>query len=90
MELRRTYPNVGNDNVEYVHCPHCSRMHLAVNEDGEEEELPSKCRRCGCPLKSGKAARDFMNAQAEAEHVPALAELGRKSRGEAVAAGVEE
>lgn len=40
-------PVPGQENTAQM-CPHCSRMYA------DAENVPSKCRRCGCPLDSEK------------------------------------
>ena len=82
MTLKTTQPNVGNENVLYADCPNCSRMFQVMDDQGKKVGLPPECPRCTCPIdeKANKAVA-WMNEQAERHHEPALAELGRRSRG---------
>lgn len=48
-------------------CPNCSKMYPQHDvEKDEKQEMPSKCRRCGCPMDF-KAQREFSDAQARKE-----------------------
>jgi len=85
MALMRSRPNLGDPNSEYVHCPNCSKMFQVVDPDGKAVGAPANCTRCGCPVEDGKNARKFMDDMAEAQHDPALAAMGARSRGEQVA-----
>ena len=70
----------GTDGRMHTMCPNCSRMYSDTNEKGEQIEIPSKCRRCGCPMDERKAL-EFSEEQARKGHNPALAELGNRMRG---------
>jgi len=67
-------------------CPHCGRLYPKMDEKGQGNELPSKCKRCGCPMDSEKALV-FGEQQAKKEHIPALTNLGNamRARGQAPA-----
>ena len=70
----------GTDGRMHTMCPNCSRMYSDTNEKGEQIEIPTKCRRCGCPMDSEKALA-FSDAEARKGHNPALSELGNRVRG---------
>jgi len=72
----------GSDGRTYVKCPDCSKLYGWVSDEGKvvEQEIPSRCKRCGCPMDAKKAA-EFSEAQARAGHSPALAEIGNRLRG---------
>lgn len=80
--LRESQPNLGNDNLVYVHCPSCSRMYESINEKGSRATIPAECERCGCPMVAGEESQAWMDLLAEEHYDPALADLGRKIRGE--------
>ena len=82
MGLEITMPNVGDGKTEYVHCPNCSKMYMLTNSEGESQTLPANCSRCRCPVEDSAKARRFMDEAADREHQPALAAMGRRSRGE--------
>lgn len=66
----------------YVKCPNCSKMYGWTMDNGKlvEQEVPGKCRRCGCPMDEKKAL-EFSEEQARKHHNPALSDLGNKIRG---------
>jgi len=80
MDLKTTRPNLGNENSEWAHCPHCSKMHEIVDPDGRVKTLPDFCVRCGCPMKSKTEARRFMDDRAKAERNESLARIGAQTR----------
>ena len=84
MALKRTMPNLGDGNTEYVHCPNCSKMYRVVDADGNSDTLPANCKRCGCPVEDSPKALKFMDDFAKANHDPALSAMGKRSRGELV------
>jgi len=55
-------------------------MYSTTNEKGEQQDIPGKCRRCGCPMDERKAL-EFSEEQARKGHNPALSELGNRMRG---------
>ncbi len=73
------------NGIQHACCPYCSFMYPMEDKDGAVE-VPNNCRRCKSPMALGKAAQDFQDAKAAAEHDPNLSALGRKMRGEEVAA----
>lgn len=82
--LRISYPNVGNSNVEYIHCPNCTKAFPSKDVDGKSETIPARCKRCDCPMDDGMGprAQRWMNDQARIAHDPALAAMGRQIRGQ--------
>ena len=70
----------GTDGRMHTMCPNCSRMYSTTNEKGEQQDIPGKCRRCGCPMDERKAL-EFSEEQARKGHNPALSELGNRMRG---------
>ena len=80
--LETTQPNIGSGKEAYAHCPNCSKMFLAVDEDGHDETLPRECKRCHCPMVAGDESKAFMDLAAEAQHDEAVAAFGAQYRGE--------
>ncbi len=85
MTLKTTTPNLGSGKAVFVHCPNCSKMFPMTDDDERVVGPPASCTRCGCPIEESAKSRAFMNGLAEKEHDPALAALGRASRGEEIA-----
>ena len=75
-ELAIKYSNVGGVQ-ENVQCPNCSRMYPTKDDQDREVGHPPKCTRCGCPMVAGKQSDAWMNEQAEKNHDPRIAAMGR-------------
>ena len=67
------------NGVQNACCPNCSKMYRLTDEKGQENELPTKCKRCGSPMDFEKA-QAFSEAQAVKENQPALTQLGDAMR----------
>ena len=67
------------NGVQNACCPNCSKMYRLFDEKGQENELPTKCKRCGSPMDFEKA-KAFSEAQALKEHQPGLTILGDRMR----------
>lgn len=71
------------DGHTYTKCPNCSKMYgWTVDRDGKtiEQDIPTKCKRCGCPMDIEKALA-FADAEARKAHNPVLSDLGNRVRG---------
>ena len=77
--LREADTNIAVEDSRVVHCPNCSKMYRLADDQGKSETLPESCKRCGCPMNL-RSAEEWMNNLAVAEHDPALASLGNRSR----------
>ena len=67
------------NNTQCDMCPHCSKLYPLMDDKGQRNELPSKCKRCGSPMDFEKA-QEFGEALAEKEHQPGLTILGDRMR----------
>lgn len=58
-----------NPPMRVTLCAYCSLAYTERDEDGNEREVPSKCRRCGAPMDAEKA-REY--ADSKALHTPPM------------------
>lgn len=75
------YDLVEQNNSMYAQCPNCSRLHATTDDKNVPVDVPSKCRRCQCPMDKTQAVQ-FADANAKTEHNPALAKQGKRLRSE--------
>lgn len=55
-------------------CGYCSLAYPHENDDGQKMDLPTDCKRCGCPLNASKV-RAYADEQAQIQADPALSAL---------------
>lgn len=63
-------------------CPNCGMMYQMENRDGPIE-IPTRCKRCQCPMNIAQAG-PWMDNRAIEEHDDGITAAGKKLRGEDV------
>jgi len=70
-EVPMTLQEVENNLSMVVACPYCSKQYVTIDEDGERQDYPSLCKRCGGPMNYDDL-NQFADAEAMRESMPAL------------------
>jgi len=60
-----------------VQCPNCTMGYEVQDGDGNRQDYPKLCKRCGCPMNY-EEAQGFADAQAEEQSKPSRPTASKK------------